>query len=133
MYTEKNAWMIDIFNPNKDDLDNALVELSVVSRQYLEMYREEKNLELFFQKATDAIVNDKDDAGKKVYTYPANARSKIDEENREKADRLVEVWIKKKEYEVMMGLAGDVYRHVRDSIKSNQIIDRQAEIVWGML
>ncbi len=29
----------------------------------------------------------------------------------------------------MMGLAGDVYRHVRDSIKSNQIIDRQAEIV----
>lgn len=135
MYSDqqKNAGMIDIFTPDKNDLDNALVELGVVSRQYLEMYREEKELELFFQKATDAIVNDKDDTGKKLYTYPVNARSKIDEENREKADRLVEVWIKKKEYEVMMGLAGDIYRHVRDSIKSNQMIDRQAEIVWGML
>lgn len=135
MYSDqqKNAWLVDIFNPNKDDLDNALCDVRLYSYELMENYREEKELELFFQKATDAIVNDKDDAGKKIYTYPANARSKIDEENREKADRLVEVWILKKQSEVKLDVAKMTYYHVKWNIQNNDTMDKQSQIVWGMM
>ncbi len=91
-----------------------------------------KELELFFQKETDKIVNDKDETGKKVYTYPANARAKIDEDYREKADFLIELEIQVKCLEASMEQNKMIYYHIKENMKNNNMQDRQSEIVGSL-
>ena len=124
--------LIDIFNPSKQDLDNALVECNTSYYDYKEKYRMKKELELFFQKETDKIVNDKDETWKKVYTYPANARSKIDEDYREKADLLVELEIQVKCLELSIEQNKMVYYHIKNNMQNNDMQDIQSEIVWSL-
>lgn len=112
-----------IFEPTQTIIDENLLNLVLLVEKYKSIYREQKELELFFEKATDQIVNDKDENGKKIYTYPANAKAKINEDNRNLADRLEEVWIQRKELEIDIEMTKMLHYHASKKIEENRQVD----------
>ena len=116
---------MDIKNPTQNNLDNLIEDYAETSDKYCEAFTKKVKYDAFFQNHFDAIIDEKGEDWKSIYTVD-RAKAKIAKDYPDESYEAQKAKIEVVQLETEMKKLLIVYYHCREKMKTNTTVDTNA-------